>query len=132
MPGMDASVSLLYVGTSIFAFCIVLVFSFAFCCYVRLTKTARVLPPEIAITSAASKQLTLKEKERAYIQGPRDVTTVRSELIAALTTAEELKAELDMVMAEQQKALMMEQHDAQATGPSFAAGYYKQMVVKEV
>ena len=103
MPGgVPSFVGLVYLSTAILCLAIIGGCAAMFICYIRLSRAPLVLP-----ATGDPAKLALK-------MGRRDAATVRTELVEALTQAENLKAELDAIMAEQ----------TQMTGPSMALGPY--------
>ena len=97
------SVGLLYIATAVFALCIFLSCGLIAFCFYRVQKTPHVMPNAMKIVASIAEQgqlaLTQQQPEAPKLKGPRDVNRVRAELIDVLTKAEELKSELDRVMA---------------------------------
>lgn len=104
MPtGMPVSISLLFTAAAIFALvflgsCITLCV-----CYYRLAKSSPEVLPHTAksVLNALAPPPMLPPPEVLRLKAPRTAAIVREDLVSALNKAEELKAELDNIMAQE-------------------------------
>jgi len=94
--GLSLSVGYIYVATSIFALCIVLVCAMLVYCYAKQVTAPRILPPMQPMAAGSTKQLALPSPA---VAPQRDSAAVRKELVDALNKADELKTELETLLA---------------------------------